>query len=443
METRTNYTTEQQKEKSFNVLASVDLYRYDLKTYGHILPETRERVYEEELSYIAEGINRPNYNSFTLKQIDGELVYFHEGSWRPYMSTLVKGLNAAEAEAQIDPRKSFEVDRRVDDLKRGYAIQSLKPGEKITWYYDFPSQELDLYEAEFLGDMGYQPERLMGYLCEAERTLEGDVIIRHQSVDNSDPEAYAAAELVGQQGGSIDDSREAYDSILNNKHGKEFYAGRAVSEKEREENAWSMVVAHKDLIEDYFLNQIEHLARQQLSRSDLELTKKRLTYGVWATLKQRLDNNLPAVGEMASGSGGYASVRAEVGSAYTALASRGEVLFGCGGSMSGEVAIMNASAQSVFEGIFGKKMNCPFCGATQYGDPCSPNQLCTDCKAEVRNGKVVSEGNVRQVKKSVLDIFIEGFEAWNREYKAKEEIKKATERARQAEQEALKTLPKP
>ena len=313
----------------------------------------------------------------------------------------------------------------------------LKPGEKITWYYDFPHQELDLYGADLMGSMGYQPERLMGYLCEAERTHEGDVIIRHQSVDNSDPEAYAVAELAGQQGGSIDDSREAYDGILKAKYGKEFYAGRAVGGKEPEENAWSLVIAHKDLIEDYFLNQIEYLACQQLSRSDLELAKKRLTYGVWAALRQRLDKNLPAVAEMKSGSGDYASVKAEVGSAYTTLASRGEVLFGCGGSISGEATTMNASAQSVFERVFGKKMNCPFCGASQYGDPCSPNQLCTDCKAEVRNGKIVSKGRGRQVKKGVLEIFFDELAAWNQKYEAEKEIKKTAERIRTAKQEAM------
>lgn len=40
-----------------------------------------------------------------------------------------------------------------------------------------------------------------------------------------------------------------------------------------------------------------------------------------------------------------------------------------------------------------RKMNCPFCGATQYGDPCSPNQYCSKCTARVANGRVVSRGN--------------------------------------------------
>lgn len=41
-----------------------------------------------------------------------------------------------------------------------------------------------------------------------------------------------------------------------------------------------------------------------------------------------------------------------------------------------------------------KRMTCPFCGdANQYGDPCSPNQYCTNCRAHVHNSKVISSGD--------------------------------------------------
>lgn len=41
-----------------------------------------------------------------------------------------------------------------------------------------------------------------------------------------------------------------------------------------------------------------------------------------------------------------------------------------------------------------ERMTCPFCkDPNQYGDPCSPNQHCTNCKATVKGGKVVSTGN--------------------------------------------------
>ena len=41
-----------------------------------------------------------------------------------------------------------------------------------------------------------------------------------------------------------------------------------------------------------------------------------------------------------------------------------------------------------------EKMKCPFCkDENQRGDPCSPNQDCTSCRAKVRGGKVVSKGH--------------------------------------------------
>ena len=40
-----------------------------------------------------------------------------------------------------------------------------------------------------------------------------------------------------------------------------------------------------------------------------------------------------------------------------------------------------------------EKMTCPFCkDPNQYGDPCSPNQHCTSCRATVVGGKVISRG---------------------------------------------------
>ncbi|MEX1059249.1 MAG: hypothetical protein WEC17_02350 [Candidatus Saccharimonadales bacterium] len=367
------------------------MYKFDLQTFGQILPETRQRVYDEELSYIAEGINRPNFKEFVLKSVDGQLVYFHEGQWRPYISTLINGLETAKSEAARDYRGCFEIGRRVEDLERGYQIQSLKPGEKVVWHYDFPDEQLTLYGERFLGEMGFQPQRRMGYLCEAEKTDSGEVVIRHQSVDNSDKEAFAAALSAGRFNGSIDDMRIAYDAVMQEKHGREYFAGRLMSDNSPEEDSWSIIEGNRDLIEDYFMRQIEILAHQSIVVSELERAKKRLTYGVWAAIKERLENEVFVSRTTFGADTGI--LQQEVQSAYSALSARGEVLFGCGGAISAEDAILNASTKDVFESIFGKKMSCPFCGATQYGDPCSPNQFCSECKAKVVNGRIKSKGN--------------------------------------------------
>jgi hypothetical protein len=419
--------------KSFDVLASVKLYQYDLETLGYIQSETKQRVYDEELSYIAEGINQPNFTEFVLNEVDGQLVYFHQGQWQPYISTLIKGLKTAEGEAASDYRKNFEVSRRADDLARGYQVMKLEPGQKMHWFYDFPEQQQAAYGPEFLESMGFQPKRKLGYLCEAEKTLDGRNIIRQQSVDNSDNAAFEAAMLIGQRGGTIDQMREAYDEVLSQKNNQRYYAGRSLRDELSQENAWSVVVENKDLIEDYFLNEIEKLAAYNLSDHQLEAVKKRLTYGVWAALKERLD--MPAgFGEARSGGYGDTGLHHEVSMAYDKLAERGETLFGCGGAITGERATLNASPKDVFNGIFGgkrEKMNCPFCGASQYGDPCSSNQLCTACEAEVKNGKIVSKGKGRPLKIGFLDLLYESWREFNQKYEAEQAAKKA-ERLKEA-----------
>jgi hypothetical protein len=407
--------------KSFDVLASVSMYRNDLANFNQILPETRQRVYDEELTYIAEGINKPLTTQFNLKKENGHLLFFDRGSWQPYVGTLIKGLDSAKHEAQADPRKTFMAERAADDLLTGYKLQDLHPGQTLSWYSAFPARERELYGDEFLGQLGFQPKREMGFLYRAEATDDGINLIT-QSVDNSDDEAFQAAWLFGEAGGSLEDMTAAYDHVLAAKHGQGFKAGRRADEQVPEENAWHIVVKHRDLIEDYFLNEIEDLAKRNLPEEELERHKKRLTYGVWAALKNRLNDssltNLQATG------GGF-PVQQEVGAAYSAAAARGEVLFGCGGSITGENAILSANPSAVHTSIFGgekKWMSCPYCGGRQFGDPCAAVLECGRCQARVENGKIQSYGNVyRKAAKGIIEIAAEEFAKWNREY----EIKKA------------------
>jgi hypothetical protein len=221
--------------------------------------------------------------------------------------------------------------------------------------------------------------------------------------------------------------RAAYDAALKNKYGKDVYAGRLVDDLRQEENAWSVIEGNRDLIEDYFMEQLEFLAHQEISPQELERAKRRLTYGVWAAIKERLNTDV-LTAERSKDS--FGSIHAEVQSAYSTLSARGEVLYGCGGSITGEEALLNATPRNVFESVFGQKMSCPFCGATQYGDPCSPNQFCSDCRAEVVNGRVKSKGNGgKKVQKldglGFFEIISLELARYEQERKAKEAAKKA------------------
>ena len=104
-----------EKIRSFDVLSSVNQFRYDLENFGEIKAETREQVINEELSLICEGIDRSSRSSFVLKRLEGQLVYFNDGTWRPYQLLLEDGLAVAKAEKEIDPRKKILVDLRNQD----------------------------------------------------------------------------------------------------------------------------------------------------------------------------------------------------------------------------------------------------------------------------------------------------------------------------------------
>lgn len=428
---------ELKSEKSFDVLASIKLYQYDIEQFGVILPETRARVYDEELSYIAEGIDRPLYTEFNLHETGGELAYFHNGQWRSYIGSLIGNLELAKAEAAGDPRRQFLAERAAEDLRVGYQIAGLQPGEQLAFQSDFPQKECDLYGEKFIGEeLGFQPARKMGFIYQAEKTADGRTVLRSQTVDGNDPEAYAAAMDCGRRGGGIEAMLEAYDNCLRIKHDGDYYAGRRRAEAVPEDNAWAIVTANKDLIEDYFLKQVERLSYQNWPAQELERAKKRLTYGTWAALKERLDSDC-SLSPSRDYESGYNSIQSEVESAYATVAARGEVMFGCGGSIAGENAVLEASAKDVFESIFGKKMSCPFCGASQYGDPCSPNQFCKECTAEVKNRRVVSRGRGRRVKKGFLDILGEEIAASFQQHKA-EQAKKQSDKLARSKKTTLK-----
>jgi hypothetical protein len=127
--------------RSFDVVASVDMYRFDLQVHKRILPETRQRVRDEELTYITEGMNRSLHTSFTLRELDNELVFFDRGQWRPYIGMLVRGLQVAQQEALLDPRKTFQAENAARDLMIGYKLQSLGVNEKLSWDARYPKKK--------------------------------------------------------------------------------------------------------------------------------------------------------------------------------------------------------------------------------------------------------------------------------------------------------------
>jgi hypothetical protein len=398
LETLTVEKVESQEKinKSFDVLASVNLFRSDLEAYGRILPETKERVYDEELTFIAEGIDRPLYTAFEIKLVDGHLSYFHEGEWKPYVSTLITGLKTAQKEAEEDPRKAFLEQRAVEDLQKGYEFESMKPGETLVWHSPFPKEQQELYGDKFLKEAGFQPDRNMGFMYRAQKNEDGSLILESQSVDNSDEEAFSKIYETADNDpqADMDTLLRSYDGALKIKCGKEYRAGR-IAGRDIEEEAWTFLgdEAQRKLLSHYF-DEIENMAKSSASAADLERIKSKLTYGTWAAIKLRLDRENASFTQNTMGATQvYLDSAEEVRQGYLWAASRNELMPGCGGSIGAEDDISSMDPSDVRDVIFGKEkkntysfnkeMYCVVCQAPPAGEEnkkmCGPCGICRDC----------------------------------------------------------------
>lgn len=365
---------ELREQRSFNPLASTEMMRDDLTTFGEITSETIERVYDTELSLLVEGMDRAACTSFVLKRQGDELVYYKNGEWEPYTVMLLTGRTVAEAEAEADSRKQFLLDDAINDLYHGYKMQALKPGEQHVWNSPYRYDLEQKYGAEFMTSCGRFPNRKMGFLYRAACDEAGNVVLESQTVDNSDDEAFAAA-----LDRAADDPRPdmhtlvgAYDQVLARKRGGNFHAGR--TDIEYRENAWDQLREQRDLIE-YFIQGIETIARGSLQGSALEEAAKRHTYGVWAAFKKRFDGgpvaklelvNLPIVH--------YAMVAHEVRGAFKEFAAAGFAMVGCGGEIKirrGEKDILDASPDDILDALFSPELERTSNGAADQFGPLS------------------------------------------------------------------------
>lgn len=352
-----------EQQKSFDLLASVRMMRYDLAQFGHVLPPTRQRVEDEEVSFLVEGAERPARTTFLLKRENGELVYFVRGQWRPYMEMLETGLNVAEAEAAADPRRKFLVNWAIRDRGKGQGMCALRPGEQMVWNNPYPHALEWLYGQKFLDECNLVTDRKLGFLYRAFCLEDGSIVLESQTVDGSDQDGFNAAMQLAEDcpEADMDMLVEVYDSALTKKYCGVFYAGQ---EEAAVKNAWDVIrEQHRDLV-DYLLNGLENIARWQASDEVLEDASKRHVYGVWAAFKKRLDAAGSEIKTHTSDLGHeycdeeliyLRPLDQEVHQAFNEFVDRGAVLVGCGGSiriLSDEEDVMNASGEEVFSAIF-------------------------------------------------------------------------------------------
>lgn len=392
-----------EQRKSFDPLASIHMLRTDLHENGCVLPETRSRIRDEELSLLAEGVERAARTSFVLgRGDDGELIYAKNGKPASYIGMLLTGRDVARAEAVADPRKQFLAEDAVNDLAYGYAMQALRPGEQLVWASPYREDIEQVYGAGFMRSCGRFPERKMGFLYRAYACESGEVVLESQTIDNSHVHGVEQALAQGRAFGNMDDMVAQYDRVLQHEQGGVWYAGR--KDTARYENAWNMLRAHQDLT-DYLLTGLELIAARPLYGEALELVAKRHLYGVWAAFKRRLDGAAsapapaglhwpgmrPVSGIVQTPVVYHYVIEQEVRRAYAQYASEGRVMVGCGGAISvrTEDSIVSSDSTDVFTDIFsgstGSKQNEP--EDCEFISKECPNCHKKNVKTVCRNGR--------------------------------------------------------
>lgn len=217
----------------------------------------------------------------------------------------------------------------------------------------------------------------------------------------------------------LEDYINNYDATLESKNpGQEFAFGLSKKERPKDQDDLKMV-REQVTLKSIYLDTIRLVAKSggRVTPELINLNKdlcfgmnlsegQKMTVGIvrnlldnslqyiMATLNEASEQTLKALAASTDKSyvyetaGGYGSAAAEAGVRYEGACPSG----------SGGVAAQEAAALAHSNRTSGKKekMNCPFCGATQYGDPCSPNQDCGACEAQVRGGRVTSRGRGRQ-----------------------------------------------
>ncbi len=364
-----------QEVRSFDVLAGVYALRYDLDNFGSVLPETRNQVLDEHLSFIAEGIGRAAKTEFIFRQSGDDLVYFDDGKWRAYSEMLEAGHEAAVHDAALDPRRQFLVDWSMRDKFNHEQNKKLQPGQRRVWASLYPKQVEERYGREFLSNCGLNPERQMGFLYQATRLNDGSIRLESQTLDLSDADGFQAALDAAKDNPSLslDNLKDIYDQVLSHKYGGTFHAGQ--SEGVRYDNAWKEILANQDVVA-HLIKGLEGLAARAMDYMTLEAETKKHLIGSWALFKKRLDGTAAKMSDIYTHSSqGFAYqevwLKQQAHEAFVEVVAKHETLRGCGGSLSmnGE-SLMSESLEDAFNHIFGsgngktevmKCVTCPLC----------------------------------------------------------------------------------
>ena len=401
-------TTERLLTFSDPALASIERLRCDMRENGTIRPEIWQRVIDEEMSLIAEGLRGDVTTSFDFTYSENAL---RAADGESFMSIAQKGVDYFYEKSRQDDRYEFAYKRACHEYAEALLAERLASGEikaqTILTVSPYPQEAADTYGTAFIQSLGYHPKRKAALVRAIEKTSSG-VRMHSRIIEGSDLQRWNTI-CFNEKVSTTDDAlaHQLYynepasivlDTIENH------YSPR--NEKDSE-NAWEFLKNQKELSEHYFL-EIEKLSNSNLEGDQLKSALNTLRYNYWSAIRLRKDSaNNQYLNNAAPG-----DVMQQAG---REMQSRREVFASCGMNV---VPINKMNQEQMQQEIFGQGIrscvSCPFCKKTVSARFSAAKKtiecLNKNCGAKVdRNGKRIDKAKTKTANKTFGDFVIEIF----------------------------------
>lgn len=367
---------------------------HEYERYAEMEYQRRET---DELTEASEKLAMVMHNSFEFEmREDGEL-YFQDGS---VGDVLRNSVAVAEEIVQYSPQFMTELIRRRIELQeydeqRRLALGSESDPDVLVVLSPIP-------DAVIAGvDLGAYDKSRKKTLARIYTRTETGILSTSLSLDGTDRAGLQAIarqfnQSIHETDGSEDilamrfwgyssvlhdpvkTVRRRYDEQLERQFGGEWYAGR---QDGNVVDALTYIKEQKDIITEHMerLGKIDALPPMVRKKAI-----KDARYDFAAALDRRRHGGTTfGDGGDLSGSGGAAR---DAGIEYANDCPTGEQNAESAEQAVGELFRRNEQKSEI------KRMTCPYCKLTTYGDPCAFRLVCTRCDAEVRGGRVFSTG---------------------------------------------------
>jgi hypothetical protein len=386
--------------------ASVHRLRDSFAKNGEVSDSDWQRVVDEELSLIAEGLSGTVTTSFDFHFADGHV---RAADGESFTSITNNGVKYLQDKAAKDPRFEFAYQRACYEKCEAEYAEKMASGEiaaqTMITISPYPEEAAQKYGDNFLVSLGYQPKRKLSLIRAIEktetgirmhsRTVEDSSLRQWNSVCGGAFSATTSDEMLSRQ---VFFDTAAIDTL--NAIEIELCASKGFNKN----NTWDFLLSQKE-ISNYYFEQLLELSKTDLQGEALKAELNTLRYNYWSAIRLRHDSNSYLMDEHP------ALVMERAG---TEMQNRREVFSSCGMNV---VPIKELSQSQMQKELFvdGVKacVSCPFCRkivSARFNQSAGTIEcLNKNCGAKVNSkGKRIDMKTIKKTKTFsdlLLDIF--------------------------------------